>query len=53
MEKLIADQRLRESMGAKSRELFLRNFTDEKMARMVEKAMKLLSANASARKTNI
>lgn len=53
LEKLIADQQLRESMGAKSRELFLRNFTDEKMARMVEKAMNLLSANTSARKTNI
>lgn len=53
LEKLIADQQLRESMGARSRELFLRNFTDEKMAHLVEKAMNLLSANTSVRKTNV
>lgn len=53
LEKLITDQRLRKSMGVRSRELFLRNFTDEKMAHMVEKAMNVLSVNASAHKTNI
>ncbi|CAK7071236.1 MAG: D-inositol-3-phosphate glycosyltransferase [Desulfovibrio sp.] len=37
LEKLIGDQRLRESMGVTSREIFLRNFTCESMALKVEK----------------
>lgn len=42
LERLVTDQNLRETMGAKSRELFLRSFTCEKMANMVETEMRIL-----------
>lgn len=53
LEKLITDQRLRSSMGAKSKELFSRNFTCERMACMVEKAMNALLARLAATETSI
>lgn len=52
LEKLVVDQRLRQAMGARSRELFLQKFTDEKMAHRIEAAMSRLFVNSSAHRTN-
>ena len=53
LEKLTDDWSLRKSMGAKSRELFLQNFTCEKMGNMVEKEMYSLLAKNVVSKINM